>query len=499
VLGVPYGTQNTGRKQARNNLFCRSKLRAESAATGTGTGSSVAGNGTGYEKLIGTGTTCIAVVRFEDATLANLTEMAIEILGSSNVPAGSVFMLGSASHLFRVGAASYATDWVNQINKLELKFKNINFCPLAPILREASPGSLVQDLETITVWYHMVYGSKIKGMLTCWDGVVHFAQHVASDPATVNHEVLLKIPLPQDLKSTVTAPTMIRLCSSDPAILPGMGGTIAKEVLNILLSSLQKDFSIAIGPEITLQWPANGSEDMNLKKSLVCIGSSILKQLVPYFQAAGYTVSDLTQPGWIATEENIQSLIKKMSQLSLEPGFAVILDLVGNCAYRYCQFDGTQALPYKEGGRFHFAGPVTLCGDETFKKIIKMLSPVLLSAQNAVKVIIPPLPRHLFSTCCSVSTHCTNFGEENYTDQLLGGVTRLRNVLKKDCTTIGMSKKWVLDGVGAILGTPAGESYGTNREILSDLRPVMANDGVHLEQMGSVNLSKAIISAVEQL
>jgi hypothetical protein len=196
-------------------------------------------------------------------------------------------MLGSASHLFRVGAASYATDWVNEINKLELKFKNINFCPLAPILREASPGSLVQDLETITVWYHMVYGSNIKGMLTCWDGVVDFAQHVASDLATVNHEVLLKIPLPQNLKSTVTVPTMTRLCSSDPAILPSMSGTITKEVLNILLNSLQKDFSMAIGPEIIFQRPANGTEDMNLKKSLVCIGSSILKQLNPTFRQRG--------------------------------------------------------------------------------------------------------------------------------------------------------------------------------------------------------------------
>jgi hypothetical protein len=57
-------------------------------------------------------------------------------------------------------------------------------------------------------------------------------------------------------------------------------------------------------------------------------------------------VTDLTQPGWIATEENIQSLIKKISQLTLEPGFAVILDLVGNCAYRYSQFDGTHR-PYR--------------------------------------------------------------------------------------------------------------------------------------------------------
>jgi hypothetical protein len=57
----------------------------------------------------------------------------------------------------------------------------------------------------------------------------------------------------------------------------------------------------------------------------------------------------------------------------------------------------------------------------------------------------------------------------------------------------------ILGTLGAILGTPVGESYGTNREILSDLRPALAKDGVHLEQMGNVNLSKAIISAVEQL
>jgi hypothetical protein len=72
-------------------------------------------------------------------------------------------------------------------------------------------------------------------------------------------------------------------------------------------------------------------------------------------------------------------------------------------------------------------------------------------------------------------------------------------VLKKDCSAIEMNKKWVLDGVGAILGTQVGQSYGTNREILSDLRPVLAKDGVHLKQMGNVNLSKAIISALEQL
>jgi hypothetical protein len=345
----------------------------------------------------------------------------------------------------------------------------------------------------------MIYDNNIKGMLTTWNAVLHYAQNVAVQPASNPHEVLLKLPLPQNAKTTITAPTMIRLFTSNPAILPGMGCTVTTEVVKILLTALQKDFSIALGPEVILQRFATEREDLKMSKNIVCIGSSILRQLIPFLQAAGYAVTDLTQPGWIATEDNINILIKKMSELKLEPGFSVILDLVGNCVYRYEQFDGTLALPFKEGGRYHFAGPVSLCTEENFKRIIKMLSPVLLSAQHAAKIVIPPLPRHLFSTCCSNTAHCTNFADEYYSEKILNGATRLRQVLKKETSAIGMSKKWVLDGVGAILGTPVGSNYGTNREIIPDLRPLIAKDGVHLEAKANANLSQALMCALENL
>jgi hypothetical protein len=330
-------------------------------------------------------TGCVAVVQMEDATLSDLTDIAIEIMGKSTIPTGSVILLGSASHLFKVGTGMYAADWVAEVHRLELRFKNVNFCPLAPILRELSPGSLVQDLETLSVWLQMMYDNSNKGLMTCWDAVVHFAQISASDPTTAPHEVLLKIPLPLSLRIGTTGSTMIRLCSSCPALLPGMSCTVTKEVINILLTALQNDFTISVGPEVSLQRTTETGEDLNKTKHIVCIGSSILSQLIPHFSADGYTVTDLTQPGWIATDENIATLIQKMSDLKIEPGFAVVMDLVSNCTYRYTQFDGTQALPYKEGGKFHFAGPV-ICSEDTFKKIMKKLGPVLLSAQNAKKL-----------------------------------------------------------------------------------------------------------------
>jgi hypothetical protein len=39
-------------------------------------------------------------------------------------------------------------------------------------------------------------------------------------------------------------------------------------------------------------------------------------------------------------------------------GIPVILDLLGNFAFRYEQADDTQFLPFKMGGRDHFDGKV---------------------------------------------------------------------------------------------------------------------------------------------
>jgi hypothetical protein len=71
--------------------------------------------------------------------------------------------------------------------------------------------------------------------------------------------------------------------------------------------------------------------------------------------------------------------------------------------------------------------------------------------------------------------------------------------MKKECSVIGMRNHWVLDGVGSITGTPAGQSYGTNREILPELRPLLAKDGVHLNDMAGRNVVKSIIDVFARM
>jgi hypothetical protein len=79
---------------------------------------------------------CIAVVRVENPTLSELTDLAVEILEKVYLPAGTVLMLGSGSHLFKVGTSQYASDWISIRNRCSQKWPGTNVCSLVPIVRE---------------------------------------------------------------------------------------------------------------------------------------------------------------------------------------------------------------------------------------------------------------------------------------------------------------------------------------------------------------------------
>jgi hypothetical protein len=327
-------------------------------------------------------------------------------------------------------------------------------------------------------------------MLDTWAAVTHYEQQSGSGAVPVTNDEIQKIPMPANLVTPLLVPTYFKFCNSAPVLLTGMSSLVISELLRILLSALHQNFSVAVGTEVILESVAMAKVDVKVSKHLVCIGSSIIKQLIPSLQAAGYTITDLSQQGWLATDENIQLLIKKMSELQLHQPFSVLMDLFSNCSHRFENFDGTQSLPFKEGKKYHMPGPVDACNEDTFQKIIKSLAPVLLSAQPIKKILIPPLPRYLFVPCCNTASHCTNILRDGYMEKALSGLTKLRGIIKKECTGMGVLKLRVMDGVGALLGIPPGECHGTTNKIIPELRGKLASDGVHIDPAGNRNLVK---------
>jgi hypothetical protein len=61
---------------------------------------------------------CVKILRIEDGTLDELVTSFMDLTSGFAIPAGSVVVLASASHLALVGTAAYAADFVKAKGKL---------------------------------------------------------------------------------------------------------------------------------------------------------------------------------------------------------------------------------------------------------------------------------------------------------------------------------------------------------------------------------------------
>jgi hypothetical protein len=114
---------------------------------------------------------------------------------------------------------------------------------------------------------------------------------------------------------------------------------------------------------------------MSDKELTHCIiaGGGNMKRLCPHLTNLGITVLDFTKQGWTPTEVNIRALANKIREI---PDTTVIMDLLDNYAFRYEQTDGTQALLFKMGGKYHFDGKVIVSNNTLMRAAIGSLKPV---------------------------------------------------------------------------------------------------------------------------
>jgi hypothetical protein len=159
----------------------------------------------------------------------------------------------------------------------------------------------------------------------------------------------------------------------------------------------------------------------------------------------GKCVVDLTVPGWVASPENVSQLTNKLGEMACGKSDTVVADLYGNLAYRFEQFDGSLSLPFKSSGKHHMAGNIVICPTSIFKRMLENTSSIYSTAKGSKIVVIPPLPRYLFSGCCKQAGHSTNVNMDGHSKRLLMDTISLGNNLKKFVCNLGLTDCRVID------------------------------------------------------
>jgi hypothetical protein len=100
---------------------------------------------------------------------------------------------------------------------------------------------------------------------------------------------------------------------------------------------------------------------------------------------------------------------------------------------------------------------------------------VFSAVKNSKLVVIPPLPRYLFSGCCKQSGHSLNVNNVGYAKQLLTDTIGLQNCLKKIVCSLGLANCRVMDSC-CVTDCKAAADIDTR---IDALKLVTAQDSVH--------------------
>jgi hypothetical protein len=223
---------------------------------------------------------------------------------------------------------------------------------------------------------------------------------------------------------------------------------------------------------------------------LVVLGGSHCKRSIDYLRENGYEVIDLAKPGWLPTDKNVKEAMQEIEKLGDQSNTMFICDLVSNITYRVEQLDGQQLLATKSDGRYHLTGKVTTVAKNLLSNILFNLRP-LLNMMTAEKILLSPLPRYLFSGCCSQDGHCEGVGEDGYALELFQKSLGVRKNMR-DNVSAHHSRVTVPELYDAMF--PEATSAG---KVLECIRHITDSDGVHLTMEGYRMYANAIIQAVK--
>jgi hypothetical protein len=104
------------------------------------------------------------------------------------------------------------------------------------------------------------------------------------------------------------------LVSTRPVTLRGLPKGKLSELVHSLVETIHRCLQTCASPENFLKRYLVACESVNHEQKVVLIGASNLGCCAQHLRERGMRVIDLTQPGWLASRENILELTKKLKK-----------------------------------------------------------------------------------------------------------------------------------------------------------------------------------------
>jgi hypothetical protein len=362
-------------------------------------------------------------------------------------------------------------------------------------MREDSTNYIGRMLIELFTWYDRVYDNNPVFAKDAWYKVIHNIASTDEIGMDLSHSEFYTVALPRSVQDRTLIPTAFKFSSSH-TITHAMDVVATHELIHVLFESLANDFAFSANYEDYIHMEQAGQqcnvEQMDINEKVVLIGASHSRRLCTELASRGLECIDICIPGWTPTPENIELIEKKISEVGIDSGCVAIIDVLSNIVYRYEQYDGTLSLPYKTEGKYHMGGKVSTC---TKENIIHTLGTAkgILSHFSGKKIILPPIPRYLFTPCCPAKGHCVGTGTPEHIKGAIESTLGLRKHIQEGLVKAGVTNFTVPDVLQQMLGEKSDfAAMGDKLRTLSD------PDGVHLTKEGYAKMADVLVYVIEK-
>jgi hypothetical protein len=363
---------------------------------------------------------CVAIIRLEYGSLHELVDLFIEVTKGCQIPAGSVMLLASLSHLSDVGIEAYTEDLNNAVCKLGRIFRGgimilpgLTFPPA--IVTNSMILRYIADLMTWSSVANIMEGGG-PVLNRCYTDLRDLIVEHGTGNVQAAYSVRYRLPekLGSQAKKKWDSSGYTGLKTGIDPLDPVQIGSI--------LNMAFKELSVGLGLKLFSVASLHGRPPAGeFNRNVILIGSSHAKRMVSTFKAAGARVELIEAATWRATSDMVSLMTGKITSVAAtmeDP--LLVLCLLDNSYFQAMAADGSIS-PHLRGqdGRYHIPGEL-ICGPaDSAKRMFLQLTPLFKALADLDKLLVTPLPRYLWQPCCNNVDHATNVRDPEYPETQL--------------------------------------------------------------------------------
>jgi hypothetical protein len=409
--------------------------------------------------------------------LDDLVDFAINITKNSiTVPPGTVFVIGSLSHMERVGAQLYATACINAKRRLMGAFKKCEIVPFVPPpLGGCNNPDLIRSIVDASIWLGEMHGYPLSESMSTITSITMGKCEVGGEGVHYDRPISLPVSLDEYLCVQKISPGRPGI----PAELPPWSQTDEKKFVETLIQDLNREFITDLDPNPNLSrsakrpalYPAVRAGSV---EAALIIGGSNAKNLAYAASSLGVETYQLVKGGWKVTKENIDKLIPDLKEIlsSLPEKTPVIFFCLDNSSFLAASEEGgmvpiSKCVPEDDG--YHVPGALVVAPERAMQYVTAQLRRAIAECGEFPVFVITPWARYASQPCCTDMGHVSNFQDPDFLPDLLRDLTKQKFELRKS-----LAPAVVLDGIQLVCG----DSSSMDKKVQT-MRAGWANDPVH--------------------